>query len=55
MPDLPGCIAVGETREETERLIREAIRAHLHALRDFGISVPEPTHVAGEVEVTPAA
>ena len=55
MPDLPGCIAVGETREETERLIREAIEGHLQALREFGIPIPEPTLIVGEVEVTPTA
>lgn len=54
VPDLPGCIAVGETIEEAERLIREAIRAHLDALRELGIPIPEPSHEVGQVEV-PAA
>ena len=34
LPDLPGCIAAGETREETETLIREAIVFHLEGLRE---------------------
>jgi len=55
VPDLPGCIAVGNSREEAERLIREAIEGHLQAMREFGIPIPEPIHVVGEVEITPAA
>ncbi len=48
VPDLPGCIAVGANRQE---LIREAIEAHLEALRECGIAVPKPLHEIGEVEV----
>lgn len=33
VPDLPGCVAVGETREEVEALIKEAIQFHLEALQ----------------------
>jgi len=54
VPDLPGCIAVGATRQEAETLIREAIEAHLEALRECGIDIPEPLHEIGEVEVTAA-
>jgi len=54
VPDLPGCIAVGATRDEVERLVREAIEAHIEALRDSGIPIPEPAHEVGEVEVTTA-
>ena len=43
VPDLPGCVAVGETREEVERLIREAIQFHLDGLREEGLPIPEPT------------
>ncbi|MEY2853202.1 MAG: hypothetical protein RL030_334 [Pseudomonadota bacterium] len=43
VPDLPGCIAVGETRREVKRLIREAIEVHLDALEDSGEQVPVPT------------
>jgi predicted RNase H-like HicB family nuclease len=54
VPDLPGCIAVGANRQEVESLIREAIEAHLDAMRECGIAVPEPLHEIGEVEVTAA-
>jgi predicted RNase H-like HicB family nuclease len=55
VPDLPGCITTGQTLEETERDIREAIEGHLTTLREFGDPVPVPTTVAKEVEVSPAA
>jgi predicted RNase H-like HicB family nuclease len=35
-PDLPGCVAVGETREEVTELIQEAIEFHLKACRNGG-------------------
>ena len=54
VPDLPGCIAAGDTREEVEGFIREAIEAHLEALRESGIAAPQPAHEVGEVEVTAA-
>lgn len=43
VPDLPGCVAVGETREEAEELIREAIKFHIEGLREDGLPVPEPS------------
>ena len=55
VPDLPGCVSTGKTLEETERNVREAISGHLQTLREFGEPVPEPTSVAKEIEVTPAA
>jgi predicted RNase H-like HicB family nuclease len=55
VPDLPGCVTTGKTLDETERNIREAISGHLETLREFGETVPEPTSVAREVEVAPAA
>ena len=48
VPDLPGCIAVGETREEAKRLIREAIELHIESLREHGEPVPRP-HSSVEV------
>lgn len=51
VPDLPGCIATGETREETERLIREAVALHVASLREYGEPVPEPGTWTGVVEV----
>ena len=43
VPDLPGCVAVGETADEVERLIREAIEFHLDGLREEGLPSPAPT------------
>ncbi|MFP4684202.1 MAG: type II toxin-antitoxin system HicB family antitoxin [Ectothiorhodospira sp.] len=48
VPDLPGCVAAGETREEALQLIREAIEFHLEGLKEQGEPVPEP-HSYGEV------
>jgi predicted RNase H-like HicB family nuclease len=42
VPDLPGCVAVGETRSETLALIREAIAFHIEGLREHGDDVPQP-------------
>ena len=55
VPDLPGCVTTGASLEEAERNIREAIEGHIRTLRDFGEHVPEPTSLAKQVEVTPAA
>ena len=43
VPDLPGCVATGETREQVEREIREAIQFHLDGMREDGLPIPEPT------------
>jgi predicted RNase H-like HicB family nuclease len=51
VPDLPGCVAVGETIQETERLIKEAIEFHLEGLKEDGVGIPLPTSVAEYVEV----
>ena len=51
VPDLPGCVAVGETREEVLRLIREAIELHIHGLRQDGLPVPAPSTESEIVEV----
>ncbi|MBC7811977.1 MAG: type II toxin-antitoxin system HicB family antitoxin [Burkholderiales bacterium] len=50
VPDLPGCVAVGDTIDETLREIQEAIRFHIDGLREDGIEVPEPTSIAEYVE-----
>lgn len=51
VPDLPGCIAVGDTVEETEQMIKEAIEFHLEAMRSDGLPIPQPTTEANYVEV----
>jgi predicted RNase H-like HicB family nuclease len=50
VPDLPGCVATGETVEDVEREIRDAIRFHIEGLRQDGLSVPRPTSIAEYVE-----
>jgi predicted RNase H-like HicB family nuclease len=51
VPDLPGCVATGDTVEETERLLREAIEIHLEGMREDGLAIPEPSSVVEYVEV----
>jgi predicted RNase H-like HicB family nuclease len=61
VPDLPGCIAAGETKQEVMRLIREAIQFHLEGLKHVhleglkheGGSVPQPHSYSEFVEVHP--
>ena len=50
-PDLPGCVAVADTREEAERLIQEAIALHLKGMREDGLPVPRPTTQVATVDV----
>ncbi len=51
VPDLPGCVAAGKTRDETERLIRKAIEIHIEALREDGEPIPEPSTEAARIRV----
>ena len=51
VPDLPGCFAIGETLEEVERLIEEAIAGHIAVLRERGEAVPEPQTLVSVVDV----
>ncbi len=51
VPDLPGCVAVGETREEALRLIVEAVELHLEGLRQEGLPIPKPSSSSEYVEV----
>lgn len=55
VPDLPGVISVGESREEVETLIQEAIEFHLDGMREEGLPIPAPSSIAGAVEVNVAA
>lgn len=54
-PDLPGLGVVGGTRDEVERLIREAIPFHLDGLREAGDPIPAPAAVATALVEVPAA
>ena len=51
VPDLPGCVAAGDTRAATEALIREAVAEHLEVLRESGDVAPEPQASTSLVEV----
>ena len=51
VPDLPGCVATGATREAAEMEVREAIEFHVAGLRDEGMHVPESFTFAGYVDV----
>lgn len=51
VPDLPGCIAVGETRDEALELIREAIELHVESLRENDESIPVPHSIVEKVAV----
>ena len=51
VPDVPGCIAAGETFEETTKMMQEALRYHLEWMREDGDDIPESISSAIEVEV----
>ena len=51
VPDLPGCIAVGEALADVPRLIHEAIKFHVEGLHEDGQSVPPPASQAELVDV----
>ena len=54
-PDLPGLGVVGDSREEVERLIGEAVAFHLDGLREAGDPIPAPSAVATALVQIPAA
>ena len=51
VPDLPGCVSVGDTLEDAQQNIREAIEGHLSVMREFGDQIPPPTTLTQYVEV----
>ena len=54
VPDLPGCIAAAETKEEVLSLIQEAIEFHIDGLKQDGLPVPAPASTSELVEVEAA-
>lgn len=50
VPDLPGCVATGDTVTDVESEIRDAIRFHIEGLKEDGLPVPAPTSIANYVE-----
>lgn len=55
VPDLPGCVATGATRQEVERQIREAIAFHLEGLKEDGLQAPQPHTATIVVEIDAVA
>jgi len=51
VPDLPGCVAVGESRDEAIELIREAIELHIESLREHNEPVPTPHSFVEKVAI----
>ena len=54
VPDLPGCVAVADTKEEVLKLIQEAIEFHLEGLREDGRPIPLPSSSVEYVDVRAA-
>ena len=54
VPDLPGCVAVGDSRREVLKLIRKGIPLHIRAMRDAGEPVPVPSSKSEIVKVRAA-
>lgn len=58
LPDLPGCVAAGdtidETKDETKELIAEAVASHLEILTEYDEPIPEPNSLAQTLAVCPA-
>jgi predicted RNase H-like HicB family nuclease len=54
VPDLPGAIAAGDSREEVESLIREVVEFHIEGLKAEGLALPPPASWAGTVDVAAA-
>ena len=54
VPDLPGCVAVGETESEVKQLIQEAIEFHLEDLMETDAEIPKSSSRSKYVEVLAA-
>lgn len=50
-PDVPGCVAIGDTREEVERLMREALREHLQMMQEEHLPLPASQTVAEYMDI----
>jgi len=51
VPDLPGCVATGDTVSEVESAIKDAIELHLEGMSEDGLSIPEPSCQVDYIEV----
>lgn len=52
-PDLPGCVSTGDTRDEVESNMQEAIEFHLDGMKQEGYAIPEPSTESAYLQVTP--
>lgn len=52
VPDLPGCVSLGDTLAEAQLNVREAIAVYIEVLREKGEPLPQPRHVAEAVTVS---
>ena len=55
VPDLPGCVATADTRDEVLKEVREAIEFHIEGMREDGGAVPEPQTTAAVVDAAVTA
>ncbi len=53
IPDLPGCVAVGDTREEVISLLTAAVADHVELMAEYGEAIPLPASAAIDVDVPP--
>ena len=51
VPDLPGCVAVGESRSEVTGLIKDAIEFHIEGMKEDGLPIPSPKSAVAYIEV----
>lgn len=51
VPDLHGCVSIGDTLDEVQRNVKEAIELYIEVLQERGESIPEPRHRIGNVVV----
>ena len=51
VPDLPGCVSIGDTLAEVQENIKEAIALYLEVLKEDGQPIPEPSTQVGKVAV----
>ena len=40
-PDLPGCVAIGKTQEETAKNIHEAVQMHIQGMLEDNLPIPK--------------
>ena len=50
VPDLPGCVSCGDTKDELKQMIQEAIDFHIDGMKAAGLPIPEPSTTADFVE-----